>query len=864
MKKKKIIAIVVAAAAVVLVAAFLLTQSLMTNIKMHAAIDPAAYASASDENWTVVNTGTVDLENDTLRFSLDAATTHFTLEDKRNGSLYQSAAVQDAAALDGEDADRLTSELIVTYHNSSFVENYLFSSKHCVAFELAEVKTNGEAVRVYYTIRQSKVKTFAPIAFRQALFEESVIPALSKSYQRRLNLYYNLYRTEDTDEATTQMKSTYPALNNENLYIIRGDVDEAGYAEITKLLTTSGYTEEQYLIDAGELGLEAQEAGMSVGYMIPVEYALTEDGFTAEILSDLIVTDSMDYRMIGIDLLPYFGSLGENAEGYLFVPDGSGGVIDLQEKTGKGFIKRIYGYDGALAGEQSPQLAQNAVLPVFGLNRVNDGFLATVQGAAESTQIVANVYGGVNHQSHAFARFCTIPNDRTALGATSGITNYYLYAEREIYEHPKMQYFLLGKEDATYVGMAKRYQKYLLDTGVLGERLTEQEHLPLYLDFTGYFTTDASVVGIPYTKVNTLSTVEDIQKSVDTLAGLGVTNITARLRAYGNGGTKPSITDGFYLEKKVGTVDQLKALASSLSKQGGTLYLDDNLGVVYNDGTFDAFMRQKHASRTLTKLTAIDGTYNPVSNSSENRANRYYLVSPMFFNTLASDFADGFMKKVGTTEGFGYSWAMFGQRVWSDFEASRMVDSSSARDLATEAVETAKKTFGTVMTDGGNQYSIRLADVLLNVPSTNSLYDSISYPVPFLEMVLHGYKDYASAPFNLAANMRSNRLASIEGGANVYYSCYTEPDEIMKEVVDRSIQYPTGINGLYDQIAADYQEFDSQFARLRTQLIVNHERLAKSVYCTTYEDGTRVFVNYSDIDAETADTTVPANGYVIL
>lgn len=51
---------------------------------------------------------------------------------------------------------------------------------------------------------------------------------------------------------------------------------------------------------------------------------------------------------------------------------------------------------------------------------------------------------------------------------------------------------------------------------------------------------------------------------------------------------------------------------------------------------------------------------------------------------------------------------------------------------------------------------------------------------------------------------------------------------------------------------------------LANQFIVGHTRLAEGVYQTTYEDGTRVVVNYSTQPYTAGPVSVPAQGFMVV
>ena len=61
-----------------------------------------------------------------------------------------------------------------------------------------------------------------------------------------------------------------------------------------------------------------------------------------------------------------------------------------------------------------------------------------------------------------------------------------------------------------------------------------------------------------------------------------------------------------------------------------------------------------------------------------------------------------------------------------------------------------------------------------------------------------------------------------------------------------------------------YNRYNSELGHVFNQEMTNHEYLAKKVTCTTYEDGTKVYVNYSYHDFTATDgTVVPAKDYAV-
>lgn len=865
MKKKKIY-LAVAAIALILAVAIVAGVVLGNGLKVLQPIDKTIYASSPDDDWKVVTKGNIILSSDNIELVFDAATTHFTVENKITGVLLNSISDTDTSSLLATEVPKYTSELVVEYFDSQFMKSSLNSSKNSVDFGNAVVKVSPDnsAIRVYYTLRKDEFKSFAPEVVTEAVYNEYLKPNNKTYYLRQFETWYTLYESADNDAATKEMKSKYPALNKQNLWILNDKVSDNGYKEITKVMSNGGYTEEMYIEDAKKLGIEASEAGMSVGFVIPVEYKVTEDGFTAQVLNDKFQSESSKFAATKISLLPNFGASSVNTDGYFLIPDGSGAVVNIAEKPGISHEMTVYGVNGSITNDLTTQLAQNTYFPVFGYNRGENGFFAVIEGADEESYVHIDTYGGNSVQSDIYARFNLTNYDVTDIQAAASVPVYNLYSKNVVTELPKVRYFLLDEENNSYSSMARIYRDYLIENGTLGERFEGNSDIPFYLDVTGYYTANETIMGVPYVNNKVISTVSGTTEAVNKLSSLGVNNINVRFKAYGNSGVFQDVADEFEIIKEVGTVDQLKTLATSLKGQNGMLYLEHNVGMIYKDTLFDVFTKQIHASRTLTHITAINGNYNMVTREKDDLYWKYYLLSPMYFSDLTTRFSNTFNKKVGAGADFGYSWSGYGSKIWSDFDDVNPIDRTISQRYIDQAMNIASKTFADMITDGGNIYAVKDVSAILNMPNSDSLYDFASYKVPFMQMVLHGYKDYSSAPFNLAANGTTNKLASIECGANVYYSCFTEPDDIMKQFDDASIQFPTGITGIYDRIAADYKEFNNIFKNLRSQLIVEHECLERELFCTTYEDGTKIIVNYNIYDCEAYGNTVEASNYIVI
>lgn len=810
--------------------------------------------TAEEGGFLPVEEEEVFIENDNMSLVMDTATTHFTVQDKKSGAIYHS--VTDVES-DKAGTKKYLSELILDYYDSDSMIYTMYSQDNSVAFKTYEIKATKDAVRVYYDIRSRQETLFVPTVFTKEVFEERIISNLAAGPARRMKLYYRLYNSDDE-----KMVEQYSELANQELYILIDGLTEKDHVEITDFFKDLNYTLEDYQEDI--VGIENSHAGVGEdkSFLVPVEYRLTEDGFCATVLADQIETRSSSVYLANIHLLPSFAGFCEEREGYLFVPDGSGGIVSFTKNAGAVYSQQLYGVDYAVDDQLTTQISENAIMPVFGMNRGDSGFLAIIEDAAEAATIQAQVFGDTNLGTSIFARFQMLTHDVTHIAmANDGMPVFNLYATEMNDGLPSVRYVLLDKEHCDYSAMAQSYREYLVAQGILTKRI-ENEGTALYLDYTGYTTDAASFFGIPYDEDISLSTVEHILEYVGRLHDEGVDSFSVRLKDYTGGGTNNGMVGEFDIYKIVGNNKEVKQLAEILHSKKQTLYLEHPLGRVYKDTMFDEFNRLEHGSRRVNKMVVTRGDSDIVLGSLSKRHNDYYLLSPKYYQSLVEGFSDSVEAKLENTEYLGYSWSLFGRTLSGDYNMGQTITRGQAVTMAQNALASVED-FQSIMTEGGNMYVLPYADTIVNLPMSDSDFGTVTEAIPFYQMVVHGYVNYAGAALNTVSDSSTEFLKSIESGASLYYSCMTEDYKKIKDLSYRQKLYPVSMELCYDNIISQYQEYEELFTKLASQLIVQHDILEEGVHMTTYEDGTVVVVNYNQEPFTINNTIVEAKNYKV-
>ncbi|MBQ4121792.1 MAG: hypothetical protein IJD35_07250 [Clostridia bacterium] len=146
-----------------------------------------------------------------------------------------------------------------------------------------------------------------------------------------------------------------------------------------KQYTTYSYEDLTY--DTTLTGYVSKDSNPAL-FRMALEYTLTADSADGKVAGGLEVRLPANsirfnedlYRLISVDVLPYFGASANDFEGYTFVPDGSGTIVRNEEivKDGRGdfYIRgQIYGPDFAYHNITKYYNGKNQImhLPVFGV-----------------------------------------------------------------------------------------------------------------------------------------------------------------------------------------------------------------------------------------------------------------------------------------------------------------------------------------------------------------------------------------------------------------------------------------------------------------------------------------------------------------
>ncbi|UVI28359.1 DUF5696 domain-containing protein [Paenibacillus spongiae] len=571
--------------------------------------------------------------------------------------------------------------------------------------------------------------------------------------------------------------------------------------------------------DTFNKGLQASYAYPELQLSFVIQYELTDSGLEVSIPTQGI-EEQGENRLLALNVLPFFGAVSAaEDEGYMFVPDGPGGLIRFDKKRLAGGVRYDYPiYGDEIANAKAPSVPREQIgYPVFGLKRGDHAYAAIVKEGKYTTWVKAMPAGIVSGYHAVSANFVyreEYPRRVSRLGAPINTMQ-----KDRVNRDRRVEYRLLSGDEANYAGMAHAYRSYLEESGMLGKPLEAVEHVPLQLAVLGGAAKDTSG-GLRYVPMTTFKQAEGM---VEELAASGV----QKLRLIYNGWQQDGYVESdnrFPVEAELGGESGAARLIQAVHDKGGEMWFADNIAVMHPD--------QADVSAKTEGMRGVDGTV------VFNRKGQF-MLNPQTSVRAAKNTVDRFAA-LGAD---GLLVDGPGKTVFRDYNSGQAVEREDTAHLYQSFLGYVQERFPLAGTVQGNDYALRNIDLIIELP-TNSSYDVIiDETVPFYPIAVHGSVAYTAAPGNLRQMSDEELLRAIEYGAVPYYILTDAPSRRLIGTSYDNKLYSSEFAVWKDRVAEEYKKFD-QLAHVYNQRIRGHRKLNDYVFVTTYEDGTEVTVDY--------------------
>lgn len=642
-------------------------------------------------------------------------------------------------------------------------------------------------------------------------------------------------------------------METEVLYVLRDGTNDSLKKKMEQYFEESGYTYADYEADK-ELD-NAEKSSDKPVFNVNMVYRLEGEDLVVEIpLAELEGKD--EYPIYSITPLPFFGAGGKEDDGYLLVPEGGGAIINFNngKLSQNSYYANLYGWDMAL-GRDAVVHNTRIYYNTFGISEGDDSFLCIMEEGVPYAAVQADISGHFNSYNYANVAYSITPREQYDVSEIAN-SSVYTYLKQLPDETLTQRYRFV--DSGSYVDMAKIYQSYLKDKYTGYFTMNEDTQAPVTVEIVGAVDKVKQIVGVPVSRPLELTTYQEAQAMIEELYDEGFTNMSVKLSGWCNGGINQKVLNRVKTISDLGSKKDLMNTISSAQNLGVDVYLDGVTQYANNSNIFDGFFSIRDSARFLSKERAELFQYSAVTYTEREGWKSFYLLHP----DLAAKMTDNL---VAATDryGAGVSFRDTGMDLSADYYKRNTVSRQAVmRQQETELkdiADTGKK----IMINMGNDYAVPYSDVITNMDLQGSEYTILDEYVPFYQIALHGYVNYMGFPLNLSGDSEKSLLNAAEYGAGLYYTVMKESPFTLQNTLYTQY-YGADYDTWHDRILSTYTRYNEELGHTFNQEMINHEMLQEDVSCTTYEDGTKVYVNYAHSDVLTPDGTVPARDYLVI
>ena len=161
-----------------------------------------------------------------------------------------------------------------------------------------------------------------------------------------------------------------------------------------------------------------------------------------------------------------------------------------------------------------------------------------------------------------------------------------------------------------------------------------------------------------------------------------------------------------------------------------------------------------------------------------------------------------------------------------------------------------------------NAYLWKYSDGFLNMPLSSSDYLYLDQEVPFFSIVFKGIVPTYSEYVNFEANKTENFLRMVESG--MYPSFYITAEDSSKLIYTNSRDLFSLEYSSYRDTIVEYDNALRAVAeKTGDACIIDHEVMDSGLVKVTYDNGVRIYVNYTDSALSADGLTVDALSYTV-
>ncbi|HBG00014.1 MAG TPA: hypothetical protein DDW87_00365, partial [Firmicutes bacterium] len=409
----------------------------------------------------------VAAENEYLTLFFHPETTEIAVHDRLGGVTWYSNP-KDRDKLEtvarGVAKDALGAQLRIAYFTPGDVRRTMNNFTDSIVYGQFGVEELPDGMRVEYVLgKQWEEDDYFPVVLDAETLEDVILPSLNRGEQsliRENYVHLNLVHVGEggdlgsygirspTENLRSRDQATFAQVLAEHIsgqtsslshrrdvrdqhlerfaeepfYMLRsrkGDLLAWDREDLIALFRELEFTPFEVGSVYEQFGLDPLVPNLFT-FTLAVEYRLDGDNLVVRVPWEGITfpqnilspnNQRVTYPLVTVDVLPYFGAAHSGEDGYIFVPDGCGALIYLNngKVDASPYAGVIYGSDHGLA---APALnlvrGQQTYLPVFGIKKGEQALFAIIEQGDAMTQVNADISGRQISYNVVYPQFRTM------------------------------------------------------------------------------------------------------------------------------------------------------------------------------------------------------------------------------------------------------------------------------------------------------------------------------------------------------------------------------------------------------------------------------------------------------------------------
>lgn len=555
-------------------------------------------------------------------------------------------------------------------------------------------------------------------------------------------------------------------------------------------------------------------------------------------------------KLASVQVYPFLGAVeGTDRDGYLFIPDGSGALMRFENKQFSSVIPyqaHVYGEDEGFrrdtntsTDEEQQEVIpeQQVTMPVYGVTHGVDenSFVTIIDEGKSFAEILAYPSGA----STDFHWVTTQYNYRYRFfqPTSQSMSGYNTYQEEMNQFDVKERITFLSDEDANYVGMAKTFQRYLVDNDMLTKH---EDQVDVWLEFLG----SEVKSGLLWDSVHTMTEITDIPEYINQLKEQNVDNMHVAYRGWTQGGLTGTLPQKFPLENNLGSKQEFEEVHDYLDSNEISMYYYTDYTKAYEGAT--GFSGRTDVARKINSETI----------TKEDEGKQYYYLSPTKSLEIAEEDQRTYQENGIDNLAVDTSSSV----LFSDFNQD--IGRRETIAIYQEMFTNLHSSLDTLALYQPNDYMLPLTDRYLDVPMYSSNFSFVSDTVPFLQVVLKGYIPYYAPFSNFHYNPEDEMLRMIEYGAYPSFYLTSAPSHELMYSPSRDL-YTSQFDDWEGEIVEQYAAVKESLGEVEGETIEFREVHDVGIVEVGYSNGKSIIVNYTNDDVTLNYTVIEAKGFQV-